>query len=184
MQLQVSDTKHFHYLCQINDELEQRFKRVMPFTTLKLLLPDGPFSEETRRVIDEYFDRLAAEYKFAKEVTRKKEIEGHERMVIYGFDACDLAVGRIAINYADTKWPSIDIKVAPVKQRQGYGYEMLQAVITAAFEQYDYDHLEYDLFATNDASRKLIQKLGGRLTFQDYRGECYSIDREEFMKRT
>jgi len=134
-------------------------------------LPEGA----RQAAIQESIRQLEANIQFIKAHVAPKEADPNLHVAVYAEARGGEPVGRVVINYLTTAHPSIDVRVLPEKQRQGYGYEMLSAVVRAAFEQYGMDHLEYDLLCKNEPSRRLVRKLNGERVYWDGVGEMYEL---------
>ena len=175
--LNVDPSERLIYVAPTN-EREELFKGIIELPHL----PEGFIKntpQEQTELWAEYERELKKVTSFIKEIIMPKAEKGNQSVIIHSIDHEGNPVGRVAIDYCDTECPSLDIRILPEKRRKGYGYEMIRAVSFAAFAQYNYDHLEYDLISTNNASRGLILKLGGQLIYKDERGECYRLNRQE-----
>ena len=118
---------------------------------------------------------VASYMRFCMRRVIPKQIENVLTLTAYAVDETGEWVGFAAIDYADTVHPSIEIKIAPEKRGRGYGYELVKAVVDAAFERYLFAYLEYDVVKFNEASRRIVQKLGGVLMYADDDGESYRL---------
>lgn len=175
--LKIESSARLTYV-EPTSEREELFKDIIEMPHLpKNYLEKSP--QEQAELWMEYERELKNETSFLLEIIMPKAEKGNQSVIIHSIDCEGNPVGRVVINCCDTNCPSLDVRVLPEKRRNGYGYEMIKAISSAAFKQYGYDHLEYDLFSTNSASRGLILKLGGQLTYKDERGECYRINRPD-----
>ena len=130
-------------------------------------------NDEMKTAVREKIKQIEATLVFIKTYVSPKEVDPNITAVIYAETLEEEPVGRVIINHLGTAHPTIDIRVLPEKQHQGYGYEMLKAIITAAFDQKIVDHLEYDVLTSNTASLGLVRKLDGELIFANESGEMY-----------
>jgi len=73
-------------------------------------------------------------------------------------------IGTIALKHVDKKNMSAElgIWVARAHHRKGVGYESAKLAISFAFEKLGLNRIYYYLLAPNVASKKLIEKLGGK----------------------
>ena len=174
--LSVPSTERLTYICDEVD-YDSLFKDVMYSSVVKQELQaifDLP-EEERKAAVQENIRILEADIQFITKHVAPKDADPNIHVAIYAESKCGEPVGRVVLNNLTTEHPTIDVRVLPEKQRQGYGYEMLAAVIHAAFEQYAMDHLEYDVLCGNTPSRRLIHKLNGKLTYGDEAGEMYEL---------
>jgi len=103
-------------------------------------------------------------------------------------------IGTIALKHVDKKDlnAELGIWVARKHHRKGVGYESAKLVINFAFKKLGLNRIYYYLFTPNVASKKLIEKLGGKFegmqretTRKDgvfYDSYTYGILRKEWGK--
>ena len=131
--------------------------------------------EARKAALDEYIRRLDADVQFILHHVAPKEADPNAAISIYAETLAGSPVGRVMINGSTSIHPSIDIRLLKAYRQQGYGYEMLRAIVDAVFSQLPIDHLEYDVLKSNEPSMRLIQKLGGHLVYSDNDGEMYEL---------
>ena len=127
----------------------------------------------------EYIRRMEADIQFIIHHVAPKDADPNVTIYIYAETLAGNPVGRVIINGSTSIHPSIDIRLLREYRNQGYGYEMLRAIVDAIFGQLPIDHLEYDVLKSNEPSMRLIQKLGGHLVYGDNDGEMYELYPDE-----
>ena len=174
--LRIPDTERLVFICGDVD-YDALFKDVMYSSVVKKELQaifDLP-DEERRAAVQENIRILEADIQFITKHVAPKDADPNIHVAIYAESKDGEPVGRVILNNLTTEHPTIDVRVLPEKQHQGFGYEMLAAIADAAFDQYAMDHLEYDVLCSNVPSRSLIRKLKGEMTYSDGAGEMYVL---------
>ncbi len=114
------------------------------------------------------------------------------------FFVYDRATGQ-AIGIAGIKelqpshWTVTDVAIGPAFQGKGYGHQIVQALLSLAFEEYGASEVAYDCFEDNEASRRLAISCGFSYTHST-QGELpkdgstvvldfYRITRKEYLAR-
>ena len=176
--LRIPNTEHLKFTCGPVDYADLFIEPLVPSFAARELdslsdLPDDERDAATQAI----HRRMHDEIEFLVYHVFPKH-QGHtdaEQISIYSESIAGEPIGRVSLTYLQTEHPTIEIRVLQEKQNQGYGYEMLSAIIKAAFEQYEMDHLEYDLLRANIPSRKLVQKLNSKMVYGDSIREMYEI---------
>ena len=78
-------------------------------------------------------------------------------------DKLDEFVGIFGVYKIDTSEPELGLWIKTKEQNKGYGTEALKAIIEWINQNIEYDHLIYPIDKKNEQSRKLIEKLDGKI---------------------
>ncbi len=119
------------------------YKRASAFSKVYEMMPD--FWVTQRQWIEDY----AAGEKNAKErylITEKISLHG---------------CGYIELNYENPKMPDVEIAVLEECQRRGYAFEAFRMLLDYVLEKETVECIVWNAFASNIASRRLAEKLGG-----------------------
>lgn len=134
----VSPLKQLNLECYLST-----YKSASAFSKVYERMPD--FWKTQRKWIEDY----AAGEKGAKErylITEKASLKG---------------CGYIELNYDNQKMPEVDIAVLEEYQRKGYAFEAAKMLLQYVLEKETVECIIWNAFASNIASSRLAEKLGG-----------------------
>lgn len=72
-------------------------------------------------------------------------------------------IGFVTVLNFDKDISEVQIEIKPCYQNQGYGYEIMSAMLKYLFATYHYQAIRYRVMPYNIPSIKLVEKLGGTL---------------------
>ena len=75
----------------------------------------------------------------------------------------DEFIGIVGVYKIDTREPELGLWIKKKEQNIGYGTEALNAIIEWINQNLEYDHIIYPIDKRNEKSRKLIEKLNGKI---------------------
>jgi len=174
--LHIQNTERLQFRCGKTD-YDHLFDEVLYVNKIIQEIKDMTdlSQEEMKAALERKIKEVEAAVGFIETYVSPKVVDPNVTAVVYAETHGGKPVGRVVLNHLGTKHPTIDIRVLPEKQHQGYGTEMLRPIISAAFKQGLADHLEYDVLTSNVASLRLVRKLEGQLVFANESGEMYEF---------
>lgn len=121
----------------------------------------------------EYFrqNKLSATKENVKtfEKTAEIVIKSHNKNIKnskpYGIYENDVYVGFVCFDYSSTKTPELGISIEEEYRKRGIGYNVSKFLIEKEFENPEVEYILYRVRVDNEASIKLVKKLGGREVF-------------------
>lgn len=119
------------------------YKRASAFSRVYEMMPG--FWETQRQRIENY---------------AAGESNGKERYLIAEKTSLQ-GCGYIELNYENPKIPDVDIAVLEECQRKGYAFDAAKILLEYAFRKGTVEYIIWNAFASNIASCKLAEKLGG-----------------------
>jgi ribosomal-protein-alanine N-acetyltransferase len=91
----------------------------------------------------------------------------------------DEFVGIVGVYKINTRNPELGLWIKTKEQNKGYGTEALNAIIEWINLNIEYDHLIYPIDKRNERSRKLIEKLNGKIADVHMNRNSNDIEFEE-----
>jgi RimJ/RimL family protein N-acetyltransferase len=81
-------------------------------------------------------------------------------------------LGVVGLEKSQTLTPELGIWLKETAHGQGYGYEAVLSVVNWASASFKFDSFIYPVAIQNTASRRIAEKLGGKI-FQERKGSKY-----------